>query len=72
MDAVSLMSTLSTLLLIGCALVGAKPAHEVQKRATVAEVLGDLTAGAAGILNEDSKYSEKHAQDTRAFWRQLG
>ena len=56
MDAVSLMSTLSTLLLIGCALVGAKPAHEVQKRATVAEVLGDLTAGASGILNEDSKY----------------
>ena len=31
--------------------------HVVQKRATVAEVLGDLTAGASGILNEDSKSS---------------
>ena len=45
------------LLIIGCRIVGARPAaHEVHKRAlTKAEVLGDLTAGATGILNEDSK-----------------
>ena len=29
--------------------------HAVEKRATVAEILGDLTAGSSGILNEDSK-----------------
>lgn len=30
--------------------------HFVEKRATVEDIVGDLTAGAAGILNEDSKY----------------
>lgn len=30
--------------------------HVVQKRATLEEIVGDLTAEAPGILNEDSKY----------------
>ena len=30
--------------------------HVVQKRATLEDIVGDLTAGAPGILNEDSKY----------------
>ena len=32
------------------------PQHLLQKRATLEDIVGDLTAEAPGILNEDSKY----------------
>lgn len=33
-----------------------KEEHIVQKRATLEDIVGDLTSAAPGILNEDSKY----------------
>ena len=36
-----------------------KNEHVVQKRATLQDILGDLTAEEPGILNEDSKLKKK-------------
>lgn len=64
--AVQISSLLVATLILSCSVVDSSPLitsrhseikrHVVQKRATAAEILGDLTAGSAGILNEDRKY----------------
>ena len=62
LSAAILSTTLALLLLSSSCTVDGRPSrfekrHAVQKRATLEDTLGDLSAQAPGILNEDSKTS---------------